>query len=524
MTIYTKLTNTATSLIAVFCLLLAGVCYGQQKAGDTILSGAFHVAVIPVERQHQLYNEFKQFCSIPNTGEPSQMEKNVQFIGGMLKETGMNLRLLRATTPGVPPAVFAQLSVPGAKRTVLFYAHYDGQPVTPAAWALGIAPFQPVLYDKPFDKSGQPVAEPAPGQPIDGDFRLYSRGTGDDKAGVMVIIEALRSLLKGGKQPSCNIKLLFEGEEEKGSTHLGEILDANKQLLAADDWIIADGPVHPSGKPEISFGVRGDVNVEITTYGANRPLHSGHYGNWAPNPAWRLVQLLATMRDTTGHVLIKDWYTDVVPFTHEELDAVARIPKDENVLAASLGLAGTEGSGQTQVELLNQPSLNINGIQSADVGALSRNVIPTAATAALDLRLVLGNDWQRQIDKLVSHVQAQGYYVIDREPTPEERLQHALIVKVTHGTGYNAQRTQMSLPFSQELIKAVQAGTSLPVVVLPGTGGSLPLKAIEDKMAVHIVIVPIANYDDNQHAENENLRLQNLWDGIVEYKVVMERL
>jgi len=488
-------------------------CYAQQTS-----------PTISVQKQHQLYTEFKAFCSIPNTGDTTQMEKNAQFITGMLNGTGMQVRVLRAAQPGIPPLVFAEKKVSGAKRTILFYAHYDGQPVNPSAWAKGIAPFQPVLYSAPFDIGGQPVVEPSESEPLSGDLRLYARGAGDDKAGVMTIIEAYRSLLKQGKQPSCNIKFLFEGEEEKGSTHLAEILDANKELLAADDWIIADGPIHPSGRPQISFGVRGDVNVEITTYGPSRPLHSGHYGNWAPNPAWRLVQLLATMRDTAGRVLIKDWYTDVVPFTKEEMAAVAKIPKDEQVLASSLGLAETEGSGKTQIELLNEPSLNINGVQSADVGALSRNVIPTTATAALDLRLVLGNDWQRQIDKLVKHVQAQGYYVINHDPTPEERLQHALIAKITNGTGYNAQRTSMSLPFSQELIKAVQASTVMPVVVLPGMGGSLPLKVIEDKMGVHIVIVPIANFDDNQHAENENLRLQNLWDGMQEYAGIMEKL
>lgn len=508
-----RLINKAFATCIVGSILFNAVTFAQEKQ-----------LVLPIEKQHQLYNEFKAFCSIPNTGEPAQMEKNVQFITGMLKETGMQVQVLGAAQPNIPPLVFAQLTVPGAKRTVLLYAHYDGQPVTPAAWAKGIAPFEPVLYSKPFEKGGQPIVEPAAGEVISGDIRLYARGTGDDKAGVITIIEACRQLVQEGKQPASNIKLLFEGEEEKGSTHLAEILDANKQLLAADDWIIADGPVHPSGRPEISFGVRGDVNVEITTYGPNRPLHSGHYGNWAPNPAWRLVQLLATMRNNSGHVLIKNWYTDVIPFTAEEKAAVAKIPKDEQALAASLGIAKTEGAGETQTALLNQPSLNINGLQSADVGTQARNIIPTTATASLDLRLVLGNDWQRQVDKLVKHVEAQGFFVTDHDPTPEERLQHALIAKITHGTGYNAQRTPMSLPFSQELIKAVQAGTSQPVVVLPGTGGSLPLKIIEDKMGVHIVIVPIANYDDNQHAENENLRLQNLWDGICEYKVIMGRL
>jgi acetylornithine deacetylase/succinyl-diaminopimelate desuccinylase-like protein len=516
MPIYTR------SLLSIFVPCLALSCLFCPAIRAQVKNSPS--AMFPVERQHQLYHEFKDFCSIGNTGEPALMEKNAAFIIGLLKSAGLETRLLRSVQQAVPPVVYAEHKVRGAKRTILFYAHYDGQPVNPAQWAPGIAPFEPVLYSGPFEKAGLPIAEPGPGEPIGGDLRLYGRGTGDDKAGVAVIIEAYRSLLREGKEPASNIKFLFEGEEEKGSPHLAEILDANTTLLAADAWIIADGPVHPSGRPQISFGVRGDVNMEITTYGPNRPLHSGHYGNWSPNPAWRLVELLATMRDTTGHVLIRDWYTDMTPFSAEEQAAVALIPRNEEELATSLGLARPEGSGLSQVELLNQPSLNINGIQSADVGALSRNVIPTNATVSLDLRLVLGNDWQRQIDKVVHHVQDQGYHVTDHEPSKEERLRYPLIARITHGAGYNAQRTSMSLPFAQELIRAVKASTKQPAVVLPGMGGSLPLRIIEDKMKVHIVSVPIANYDDNQHAENENLRLQNLWDGILEYQGIMSRL
>src|SRR5258708_5036999 len=473
--------------------------------------------------QHRLYHEFRDFCQLSNTGEPELMEKNALFISGLLRDAGLETRLLRSPEPGIPPVVYAVHKAPGAKRTILFYAHYDGQPVDPAKWATGIRPFQPVLYSHPFEQGGQLIPEPAAGEEFPADTRLYGRGTGDDKAGVEVIIEAYRALLKEGKLPASTIKFLFEGEEEKGSPHLSEILDANKDLLASDAWIIADGPVHPSGKPQISFGVRGDVNVQITTYGPNHPLHSGHYGNWSPNPAWRLVELLATMRDTTGHVLIRDWYTDVVPFNAEEQAAVARLPHDDEKLAASPGLARPQAECASLAELLNQPSLNINGIQSAEVGALSRNVIPTTATVSLDLRLVLGNDWQQQIDKLVRHVQAQGYYVSNRDPTPEEKLHNSLITRINSVTGYNAQRTSLSLPFARELIQAVQASVRLPLGVLPGSGGRLPRRVIEDKMGVHIVSGPIAKYDDKQHAENEKLRLQNLWDGVIEDKSIMSR-
>jgi acetylornithine deacetylase/succinyl-diaminopimelate desuccinylase-like protein len=128
------------------------------------------------------------------------------------------------------------------------------------------------------------------------------------------------------------------------------------------------------------------------------------------------------------------------------------------------------------------------------------------------------------VNKLVKHVEEQGYYVIDHDPTPEERLAHALIARINWGSGYNAQRTPLNLPFAKQLIAAVKASSTIAPVIMPGTGGSLPLRTIEDIMGVHIAIVPIANYDDNQHAENENLRLQNLWDGINEFSVIMKKL
>jgi len=339
---------------------------------------------------------------------------------------------------------------------------------------------------------------------------------------VMTILTAFEALRAKGIALTSNIKFFFEGEEEAGSPHLIEIIKANKELLEADAWIICDGPVHQSGKKQAVFGVRGDQNVDITVYGAKRPLHSGHYGNWSPNPASELALLLASMKDSDGKVTINGWYDDVEPLGELERKAIAEAPQYDPELKTQLGLARTEGGGKTLLELLNLPSLNINGFGSGDIGSLARNIIPTTATAVLDLRLVKGNDHKRQVQRLIDHVRKQGYFVIDRAPTNEERLQHPRIATiVARDGGYNAERTRMDLPISLAVIAAVQSTSDQPIVKLPTSGGSLPLSIITDNLKTVTITVPIANYDNNQHAENENLRIQNLWNGIEMYAAVM---
>jgi len=472
--------------------------------------------------EHRLLGEFLNLLSIPNVAsDRGNIRKNAELIMQMMKQRGLDPRLLEATTPNTPPAVFAEVNTPGATRTLIVYAHYDGQPTDPKQWS-GSLPWQPVFRSAPLESGGQTIALPGSADAINPEWRIYGRSTSDDKAGVMTILTAFQALKAKGIPLTSNIKFFFEGEEEAGSPHLGEIIKANKQLLEADAWIICDGPVHQSGVKEVVFGVRGDVNVDLTLYGAKRPLHSGHYGNWSPNPAAALAQLLASMKDADGRVTIAGWYDDVEPLGELEKKAIAEAPQYDRELKIQLGLARTEGGSKSLLELLNLPSLNINGFASGDVGSLARNVIPTTATAVLDLRLVKGNDHGRQVQRLIEHVRKQGYFVIDREPTNEERLQHPRIATiVSRAGGYNAERTRMDLPISLAVISAVQLTSEQPIVRLPTSGGSLPLSIITDNLKTVTMTVPIANYDNNQHAENENLRIQNLWNGIETYAAVM---
>lgn len=465
--------------------------------------------------EHRILAEFTALLSLPNVASDREnIRKNAALIVQMMDRSGLNPRLLNATNPEAPPAVYGEWKVPNASRNLVLYAHYDGQPTDPKQWT-GTLPWEPALRSAALESGGNIIPMPKAGESLNPEWRLYARSASDDKAGVMAILTAVEALKAQGSTPTSNIKVFFDGEEEAGSPHIADIINRHKTLLEADAWIICDGPVHQSGRKQVVFGVRGDTNVDVTVYGAKRPLHSGHYGNWSPNPALLLARLLSSMKDESGRVVISGWYDGVEPLGQAEKAAIAEAPQYDNELKAQLGLARTENTGKSLLELINEPSLNINGMSSGDVGALARNVIPTTASAVLDLRLVKGIDVNRQFERLVEHIRKQGFQVVDHDPTDDERRKFPLIAKVVHRDGgYNAERTKMDLSISLAVIEAVQATSEEPIVKLPTSGGSLPLSIITNNLRTVTITVPIANYDNNQHAENENIRLQNLWNGI----------
>ncbi|HEY6975593.1 MAG TPA: M20/M25/M40 family metallo-hydrolase [Chitinophagaceae bacterium] len=501
-----------------YSLLLITCCVSFEVSAQTLPD---KVRQFVQSNKNRMIDEYTSFVAIPDvSGDSENIPLNAAFIQKMMEQRGIRSELLHGTTAGVNPVVYGEIKVAGAKRTIAFYAHYDGQPVNPKQWTNGLQPFKPVFITNAVEHGGT-IVNYKQGQVLNDDWRLTGRASADDKAGVMTILNAYDALKKTNIPLVNNVKFFFEGEEEVGSPHLDEMFQGNKEKLEADVWIIVDGPRDVSGKKMISFGVRGDVNMDLTVYGAKRPLHSGNYGNWAPNPAMRLAQLLAEMKDDKGNVLIKGFYDDVIPLTTEEKNAIAAIADVGETLKKELGIAAPDGEGKSFLELLSLPSLNINGIQSANAGKLAANVIPAAAEATLDLRLVHGNDVQRQVQKVKDYIQSKGYHIIDHEPTDEERSQYGYLIKITTSAGYNAQRTPMNLPIAQRVIKAVQSTVGYPVILKPSSGGSLPLFLFEKYLGAKVISVPVVNYDNNQHAENENVQIKFLWEGIETMAAIM---
>jgi acetylornithine deacetylase/succinyl-diaminopimelate desuccinylase-like protein len=350
---------------------------------------------------------------------------------------------------------------------------------------------------------------------VDPEWRLFARSAGDDKAPIQALLAVLGAFREHRVRPTANLVFFFEGEEEAGSVHLGDYLQTYRDRLAdVDVWLFLDGPVHQSGRPLLAFGARGVTRLEVTVYGPIHGLHSGHYGNWAPVPGRLLAQLLATMWDADGRVLVPGFYDSDAPIGEAERAALARLPNDDDALRRALGLAHTEGEPATLAERLMLPALTVLGLQSANVGPLATNVIPATATATLGVRLVKGNDPERMLDLIEAHIRRQGYVIVREDPDLETRLAHPLIAKVRRDHGYPAARTDMNQPIVQDIIAAARRASGDDVVLMPGMGGSLPLYLFTDVLGKPAVVVPVANYDDNQHAPDENLRVGNLWYAI----------
>lgn len=495
-----------------------------QAASDSVDSAELRNAVRSYRASHEaaILREFVDLLAIPNVSSDHQdIHRNADTIVSMLRRRGIATRLLQV--PDAAPAVYGEIATPGATRTVVFYAHYDGQPVEPSQWTT--PPWSPTLRSKALVDGGAPIPLPKDGAAVSGEARLYARSAGDDKVSIIAMLSALDALRAAGRHPSTNIKFLFEGEEEAGSTHLLQILQRYHDLLSGDVLLLCDGPEHQSGQQQLLLGVRGVTGFELTLYGATRALHSGHYGNWAPNPGVMMANLIASMRDDDGHIRIDGFYDDVRPISSGERKAITAVPPIDSVLRHSLGLARTEANDAPLAERLMSPALNVRGISYGGVGEHAANVISTEAHASFDLRLVPNETPDHVRDLITAHIRKQGYFVTTDSVTMAMRLAHARIARVQwQSGGYPASRTDMNLPVVHMVTRAVTDAIGRRPIVFPTMGASTPSYMFEQTLHTPVIILPIANYDDNQHAANENIRLQNLWNGIEVYAGVMAGL
>ncbi|MGE3539526.1 MAG: M20/M25/M40 family metallo-hydrolase [Candidatus Tectimicrobiota bacterium] len=435
----------------------------------------------------------------------SHMQADVRQCAGMLRQLleqeGARADIMET---GGNPVVYGEIAGARDDITVVLYNHYDVKPVEPLqAWHS--EPFRPLFRYGRVEDGASTVPE---WQALSADelrsCLVYARGSGDDKGPLYGNLMALRTMRAVAGQPPCRIKWLFDGEEEIGSPNLPAFLLKHRERFHGDVMVIADGPMHPSGRPTVSLGVRGVMTLEIRLQTANQIIHSGHYGNAVPNAAWELVQLLASMRDPEGTCLVPDFYAEAQPPSSAEQALLAAIPFNEAEMRTFLGIERWDGPADLSFyeKTLFRPTFNINGVQAGTTGAARSTVIPHQATASIDVRLVANMNMDTICRRIVEHVQAKC-------PGAQVELLH----------GYEAYKVAVTHPQVQHVISAVQElcasmGETEPPVVLPTMGGSLPLHALAQALGMPLISLPLANHDDNQHAPDENLRLGHFLQGI----------
>ena len=506
------------NLARQFLLIALGLSTLQGAQAQTAVEVRDKIRAYRSAHERQIVNEFADLLALPNlASDDVNIRRNADFISAALQKRGVKTALL--DSGGGPPIVFGELASPGAKHTLIFYAHYDGQPVDKTQWAND--PWTPTLRDKKLEERGQPIPLTSLPAAIPGEWRIYARSAGDDKTPIQALFSALDALEATHVTPRVNLKFFFEGEEEAGSEHLPSAIQKYADKVRADAWILCDGPVHQTRRMQIYFGARGEIGVEMTVYGPTRPLHSGHYGNWAPNPAVLMAELLTTMRDHDAHIRVAGFYDDVRPISESEKRAIAAMPAVDAQLRDELGLAWTEGEPEPIAMRIMAPALNVRGMESGNVGAKAQNAIPTLARASIDFRLVPDQKPEHVVSLIETHVRGQGYYIVHKEPTAEERRTHPRIIRLEWSAGNPPARTSMDIPAARAVAETIQAVVGPSLVKAPTLGGTVPMYLFLDVLKTPVIGVPIANHDNNQHGINENLRIQNLWDGIEVFAALM---
>lgn len=460
-------------------------------------------------RRHQgeIVREFLQLVAIPNyRADLPNMKRNAELLRQMLERRGMKPEVWE--TPGAP-LVYGERLVPGATRTLLFYIHFDGQPVDKANWKQD-DPYQPIVRAGSLEEGAAIVTDVATRESFPDNFRVYARSAGDDKGPIQAFVAAMDAI--GGK-PTQNIKLILHGEEEGGGPSLDYAIKNHGDKLRSDVLIILDGPQHPSNKTSIYYGARGGAGLEVTVYTARAAMHSGNYGNWLPDANVRLAQLISSMFTPAGKVAIEGFYDDVLPFPAAAVEMMKAVPDVSDAMRKEFGLGSTDGAASSLQEGLNLPAFSVHTMKGGEVGG----VIAANATAEIALRLVKENSPRVMVDRVIAHIRKQGYFIVDKDPDTATLAAHPRIAKVTTRAAATsgAWRTDPDLPIARFVTDALRSRYgSENVVRIRQLGGGIPATPFITAFQVPVVGISLANYDDNQHTDNENLRLGHLWKGI----------
>lgn len=452
----------------------------------------------------------REFVSLPNVAaNEADMYKNLEWVEAAFEKRDFSIRLLQSSTL---PVFLAERTVDPKAKTLLVYFHLDGQPADPANWDQP-DPFIPVLKAQNEQGDWEIIDWSNLKGSINPEWRVFGRAAADDKAPIMMMLTALDLLEQEGLRLKYNVKIVLDPQEEAGSEAFLSTLEKYKKNYAADYLLIMDGPAHPSNQPTLTFGCRGIATCSITTYGAKLPQHSGHYGNYAPNPVFILSHLLASMKNEAGRVTISGYY-DGIEIDEATQTLFAAMPDNEEKTQRDLFIHKPDAVGNTYQEALQYPSLNVRQIETSWKGPGLKTVIPEQATAHIDVRLVKETDGAEQIEKIRKHIEAQGFLLLDREPNDEERLAHRKIATFKAPRSINAFRTDMNSSIGQQLSISIEQAFGQPPVKIRTMGGTVPIIEAVNTLDIPAIIVPMVNMDNNQHNPNENIRIGNIKDGI----------
>jgi len=462
--------------------------------------------------------ELRSFVAIPNDAiNHTDILANITWLETQFKKRGFSTEVLETSNE---PLFFAELPKLANAPTLLFYMHLDGQPVAPEKWNQP-NPYALELKAPGEDGTWETISWDKLSQ-FDPDWRLFGRSVADDKGPIVMFLNAMDILTTSQTGIRWNIKVILDSEEEKGSPPMAEAVKKYRNKLSADYLMIHDGPMHLSEKPTLIFGCRGITRVDLCIFGPQKPQHSGHYGNYAPNPVFRMSKLLASMKDESGKVLVKDYYDGII-LSPETKALLASVPDDAPAIHQKLGIAEPEKVGDNYQESLQYPSLNVRGIAAAWIGDQARTIVPDQVTAAIDIRLVPESNPKLLQEALKTHIREQGYYLTTDVPTQEERSIYPKICQFTGGDATLPFRTDMDHPFGLWLSQALQEIHGEAPVKIRIMGGTVPIASFINELNIPAIIVPLVNADNNQHSPNENLKLSQIPYGIRTFVGLLER-
>lgn len=454
--------------------------------------------------------QLKSFLELPNDGHfPEQIQINLKKCQELFTDLDFKSQVIPT---GGAPLLFAEKTYHKNAKTVLFYLQIDGQPVDTTKWDQK-SPFLPVLKEPMGENEWKNINFESLKTTYNPEWRIFARSSSDSKGPAMSLVSALQILQSKKKKPAYNIKVIMDFQEELGSPLLPKTVKQNKDLLMADMVLIMDGTRHLSNLPTLTYGARGITTATLKVFGAKVPLHSGQYGNFAPNPVFNTARLLGKLKDESGRVTLPGFY-DGINLTEAEKKILNSLPEDLENIKLDLGIAATDGVGSTYQEAIQYPSLNIRGLEAAYVGKEVRTIIPNEVIVEIDMRLVPESDGEKLMTSLRQFIIKEGFHLVDSIPNEEERKIYPKLASFTYKLGSKAFRTDFDSNVGHMLNKALNRIYGDKIVNMRTTGGSQPIGAFIETLGIPAVSIRIPNPDNNIHAPNENLRLGNFMEGI----------